>query len=173
MRNERKTYITLLLASALVALPIQQAYADDDTSGLDGAEIVVDMTEVADSLSEVASSQDATNVEISDLQQQIDVLTQTVTEQGEKSDALLSQLQENQKAIEQYSLPGGMADNIKSIEKNVRELNAEPEEVEEQEEPYITLEGIAQLLMLDVAIQAIMLGSTLFSRFWHVLAGGR
>lgn len=173
MLDERKTYITLLLAAALVALPFQQAYADDDAGSLDDVEIIVDTSEVVDSLIDLADSQDETNVEISDLQQQIDVLTQTVNEQGEKSDALLSQLKDNQKAIEQYSLPGGMADNIKSIEKNVRELNAESEEVEEQEEPYITLEGIAQLIMLDVAIQAIMLGSTLFSRFWHVLAGGK
>lgn len=69
-----------------------------------------------------------------------------------------------------------LLERLDAIDGRLQELVtlATPAEVVEDERPpYITLEGVSQLLMVADGLLAVLVGSRAFSALWRVLAGER
>lgn len=161
----------------LACTPLPAFAAEDGTGAQEGVE-QVDLLPVTDSLSQIDQTQIELGQSVDTLSERITSLEQYVTEEDAKDAESIEEIKEIVSSEQPYELPSEVVDSLARIDSNV-ELLANPpddeveEEEVEEETPYITLEGLSQLLMLNVAVNAVSLGVNLFSRFWNVFFGGK
>lgn len=177
MCHERRIQvITAAIACTLLACTPLSASAAEDKA--DAPQVVesVDLVPVTDSLSQIDQTQKELGQSVDTLSDRLQSLEQYVTEEDTKDAESLDEIKELVTSEQPYELPEEVLTTLTSIDSNVQLLASPPDDAEEEEQeepPYITLEGLSQLLMLNVAINAVSLGVSLFSRFWNVFFGGK
>lgn len=171
MLHDGKKYAPLFLALALLAFSPCSAIAEEAGEVV---EVEVDMSEVSGAIDDLATAQEETNGQIDELATVLDELAVGADEDSATSKEILEELQGIRQDGQAAEIPTELMDSVSRIDTNLDKLanQEEEEQEEEQPEPYIDLEGLAQLVMLDVICNAMSLGVSMFSKFWHVLAGG-
>lgn len=166
----RSNKYTLLVAFALASVLCAPglALAADESVDLSGVYSRLDLIYEQDGI---------VSGDVFTMQQDVAGIRDDLSALSDSLSGIREALESDTDDVATYTLDADSSKRIDTLVSELKRINdardAATKADRESAEPYMTLDGIGQLLMINTGCLAVIIGMMAFKEIWHVLGGGR